>query len=91
MSEALSKVCRSLAPSITARYPRGIEYQESARLTRLGGFIMIYRDRCQVTLSTHLTEEDKMRGLDHLLSYLSESPDNKVGFHLWMSDDAIHN
>lgn len=62
-----------------------IDYRESENFTNLGGFLMVSSIRRRVTMSARLTDEEKQRGLLHLLDQLNAAG-GKVGVYLWMND-----
>lgn len=63
--------------------PWNMKYSESEHLTHIGGFLMTYGKQCRVTLSTHLSKEEKVFGLKHLLACLAETPPGSASVHLW--------
>lgn len=65
-----------------------VEHQDNAWLTHIGGFLMTCGDLSRVTLSTHLAEEDKARGLETLLDQLSNTPVGTAHVRLWHPDDT---
>lgn len=67
--------------------PWTVEHCDSGRLTHIGGFLMTCGDLGCITLSAQLTQEDKARGREMLLSRLNTIPIGTSGVHLWHPDD----
>lgn len=60
-----------------------VEYRESQRLTRIGGFLMTYGAQSSIILSKKLTDNAKDRGHTTLLEQLYRTPIGKAGTTFW--------
>lgn len=65
---------------------KGVDYRESQNLTQVGGCLITLDGQRRITMSAGLPEEEKVRGIEHLLSYLDEIGPHSIGMYVWMSD-----
>lgn len=64
-----------------------VEYEESERLTTIGGYLITYGSIGCVTVSAMLTPEVKAQGHAALLRYLQALKVGTPGVHLWRPDN----
>jgi len=64
-----------------------ITYRESSRLTDLDGFLLILASYRCITLSKRLSETDKARAVQDLLTHLEQHADRTSGFISWYLTD----
>jgi hypothetical protein len=66
-----------------------VELRESKQLKHIDGFAMTYSNLSCVTISEQLSEVDKERGLEALLSQLRETPIGSKGTIVWSVDEEF--
>lgn len=60
-----------------------VEYRESERLTNISGFLMTADDVSCITISSHLSEDEKQRVREVLHDQLVKLPTGTSGVYLW--------
>lgn len=68
-----------------------VEYCERTSLVNLGGFLMSYKGQHRITLSAYLSDEEKLRAVEHLLECLLSKLENssKWEVYFWNRHSGI--
>ncbi|HEY0738282.1 MAG TPA: hypothetical protein VGD69_25415 [Herpetosiphonaceae bacterium] len=67
---------------------KGCAYHESDSLTHIDGFLVYYNNHGHLTLSTRLSDEEKLQGIHRLLNAIDSATRRKVRISLWTRDSA---
>lgn len=65
----------------------GCEYHESQQLTHIDGFLVYYNGHGRLTLSEHLTDQEKVQGAQRLLDQLEHTVVREPQLYFWTSGD----
>lgn len=63
-----------------------VSYRVSDTLNFRGGYMIVIRDECHITVSTQLSEEEQAYGKAHMLQYRQALIEREGGTYWWCAD-----